>query len=60
MDYRDETPGWSECSTSDFADYVNSQVNFCLERINPTFTDTVKKGNIYSTYEKRKRLKLEM
>ena len=54
MDYRDETPGWSECSTSDFAEYVNSQINFCLERINPTSTETVKEGNIYSEYERRK------
>ena len=47
MDYRFETPGWSECSTRDFADYVNSQANFCLERITPKLTHNINEGNIY-------------
>ena len=54
MDYRYETPGWSECSTRDFADYVNSQENYCLERISPTSTDTEKEGNFQSPYYKIK------
>jgi len=40
MDYRPDTKGWSDCSTSDFADYVNSQTSYCLERINEWSTDT--------------------
>ena len=54
MDYREETSGWSECSISDFADYVNSQEKYCLEKIIPTSTDNENEGNICSPYDKRK------
>ena len=46
MDYRDETPGWSECSTNDFAEYVNSQVKFCLKKLGPRTSKISKSGNL--------------
>ena len=51
MDYRDETPGWSECSTHDFAEYVNSQIRFCLKRLVLKDTNIVKTGNIHCNHE---------
>ena len=45
MDYRDETPGWSECSTHDFAEYVNSQLRFCLKRLVSKQDNIIKAGN---------------
>ena len=54
MDYRDETPGWSECSTNDFADYVNSQVQFCLKSLASDGNKSIKTGNVWIITKSKK------
>ena len=44
MDYRSDTSGWSECSTSDFENYFNSLQTFCLEKINTSSNQTAEPG----------------
>ena len=52
MDYRDETPGWSECSTNDFANYVNSQVQFCLKSLASDRNKSIKAGKFLNYNQK--------